>query len=314
MIWLIGSGLMSREYARVLDDMNQQYRVIGRGESSASSFERETGKEVVAGGLGNFLLNEPEPADFAIVSVGIETLSTTTRELIEYGVKSVLVEKPAGINISDILNLNKHCERTGATVYVAYNRRFYSSVSKAAEIIQEDGGVNSFNFEFTEWSNTIEGLKKDNEVKSNWFLANSTHVVDMAFFLGGKPEEISCYLGGKDRLKWHPISSVFSGAGITVNEALFSYQANWTAPGRWSLEILTSRHRLIFRPLETLKIQHLSSLEEKLYELDDNLDKKYKPGLYLQIKAFLDQDDSKLCHIKEHVEMLKIYSRIAGYK
>ena len=34
-----------------------------------------------------------------------------------------------------------------ANVFVAYNRRFYASVLKAQEIIEEDGGVTSFNFE-----------------------------------------------------------------------------------------------------------------------------------------------------------------------
>ena len=41
------------------------------------------------------------------------------------------------------------------------------------EIIAEDNGVTSFNFEFTEWSHEIEKLEKAPGVKENWFLANS---------------------------------------------------------------------------------------------------------------------------------------------
>lgn len=313
MIWLIGAGLMSCEYAKVLDGMKVQYLVVGRGERSAASFNEETGKVVIAGGLSNFLLSKPEPPDFAVVSVGIEALSAATQELINYRAKSILVEKPAGINKSEILDLKNKSDRAGAAIYVAYNRRFYSSVIEATKIIQQDGGVTSFNFEFTEWSHEIEGLAKDSRVMDNWFLANSSHVVDMAFFLGGTPKEINCYVSGKDKLVWHTASAVFSGAGKTDNNALFSYHANWTAPGRWSVEMLTVKHRLIFSPLETLKIQELSSVKVKPRVVDDYFDRKYKPGLYLQIKAFLEGDNGNLCHLEDHVNMLEVYSKIAGY-
>ena len=37
----------------------------------------------------------------------------------------------------------------------------------------------------------IEKLNKVPGIKENWFLGNSTHVVDLAFYLGGKPKQIS---------------------------------------------------------------------------------------------------------------------------
>ena len=41
-------------------------------------------------------------------------------------------------------------------------------------------------FEFTEWSHNIR-LKLNQQVKESWFLANSTHVVDLVFHLIGLP-------------------------------------------------------------------------------------------------------------------------------
>lgn len=49
------------------------------------------------------------------------------------------------------------------------------------KIIAEDGGITSFNFEFTEWAHVIEKLDYPREVFENWFFVNSTHVVDLAF-------------------------------------------------------------------------------------------------------------------------------------
>ena len=104
----------------------------------------------------------------------------------DYGVKNVLTEKPAGMNKVEIERICQVAEKNDARVYVAYNRRFYSSTAKAMEIICEDGGVKSFNFEFTEWSHVIAHLSTSPKVKNEWFLANSTHVVDLAFFFGGR--------------------------------------------------------------------------------------------------------------------------------
>jgi hypothetical protein len=81
---------------------------------------------------------------------------------------------------------------------------------------------------------------------------------------------------------------VFCGAGVTDRGALFSYQANWQSAGRWSVELLTPRHRLHLRPLESLGVQEIGSLEIQPFPLDDQLDRDFKPGLYRQTQAFLD--------------------------
>ncbi|MBU2510492.1 hypothetical protein KJ966_04110 [bacterium] len=163
------------------------------------------------------------------------------------------MKKPGGINSKEISKLNAIAKANNTQIFIAYtyNRRFYSSVLYVQEMIEEDGGVSSFNFEFTEWSHIIKKLNKPQKVLANWFYANSTHVVDLAFYLGGKPKEFCSYTAGST--EWHP-KSVFSGAGITVSGVLFSYQANWNAPGRWGVEILTKQHRYYFRPMEELHI------------------------------------------------------------
>ena len=74
--------------------------------------------------------------------------------------KNILVEKPAGLNKQKIMEVSELAKEKDAQVYVAYNRRYYASVLKAQEIIAEDGGVTSFNFEFTEWAHVIEKLQK----------------------------------------------------------------------------------------------------------------------------------------------------------
>ena len=310
-LWLIGTGPMSIEYCKVLKARKIDFQVIGRGQKSAKSFYDITEINPSVGGVENFLSKNPIKCSHAIVSVGVEELSSVTCKLIDYGIENILVEKPAGLNITQINTILEKALENQSKVFVAYNRRFYSSVIKAKEIICNDGGLLSFNFEFTEWSHEIEKLKKKKGIKESWFLGNSTHVVDLSFYLGGSPKKISTYSSGS--LKWHPSSSIFSGSGISSKNALFTYNANWQSPGRWSVEFLTKKHRLILKPLEKLQIQEIGSIEIENFEnIDYSMDESYKAGLYYMIKSFLGSTEN-LCTIKEHSDNCKYYNMIANY-
>jgi predicted dehydrogenase len=304
-IWLAGCGPMAVEYAKVLQAQQILFEVIGRSEASAKSFEAQTGIVAVYGGLENFLNQKAETPDYAIIAVSAEQLSAATELLLNYGVKNILVEKPAALTVQDIKRIDFLAHEKNADVTVAYNRRFYASVIKAQEIIAEDGGLTSFHFEFTEWAHVIEPLPKALDVKKHWFIGNSTHVIDTAFFLGGVPVEMTAYTKGGE-LFWHK-PSIFTGAGRTNRDALFSYCANWQAPGRWGIELMTKKHRLYLKPMETIQIQIIGSIDVKPVEIDDSLDKQFKPGLYLETKAFLNNEHGRLCTLSEQCEHFNLY-------
>ena len=310
-VLLVGAGYMGKEYGKVLNALNVSYSVVCRSDSSASEFNEELGVMPISGGIEKALNHIDEKPDVAIVAVNVEFLSSTVISLLNYGINKILVEKPAGLNKSEILEVYETSKSKGAIVYVAYNRRFYASTEKALEIISMDGGVSSFNFEFTEWGFQIEKTSHPSEVKEQWLLANSTHVIDLAFFLGGNPKEMCSFISGK--LDWHSRASKYSGAGITDKGALFSYQANWDAPGRWAVEILTKEHRLYFRPMEELAIQNRGSVNVETVDFDNQWDIKFKPGLYKQVEAFLSKEkDGRLLSIEEQIIHIEFYEKIGG--
>ena len=244
-----------------------------------------------------------------------EQLQPAALELLNYGVKRILLEKPGFGYPSEIDAIVTAAHNHQATVLVAYNRRFYSSVLKAEEIIAADGGVVSFNFEFTEWAHVITAAKHLKRVNLETLLVNnSAHVIDTAFFLGGQPAQISCYRAGEGNLSWHPTASIFAGAGISDRGAIFSYCANWEAPGRWAVEVLTRKHRLYFKPMETLQIQELGSVAVNPVEVDNHLDVTYKPGFYLQTKAFAEGNYDRFCTIEQQLTHLNSYYKaMSGY-
>lgn len=308
---LVGAGYMATEYSKVLVDLGYEFRVVGRSEKGVKAFLNSTGIEAYSGGIEKYYLHGGKLTETAIVAVSESELAKTSIFLIEHGVKRILLEKPGAENIDDLKKICKSAEENKASVQIAYNRRYYSSVDKALEIIENDGGVKSFMFEFTEWLNVIKERNPSTNF-STLFLANSTHVADLAFFLGGFPKKMTCYRTGS--LLEHPSGSIFSGSGMSERGAVFSYSANWNSPGRWGVEIMTDSHRLIFRPLEKLSIQNQNSVIIENVDIDDELDNKYKPGLYKQVKAFCEDDknDNRRLFIEEHLMHFPHYIDISG--
>ena len=306
MILLVGAGYMAKEYAKVLKAMKLPFVVVGRSQVSSDTFTAEIGVKAESGGLSSWL-KKNEVTDKAIIAVTEDQLGTATAELLNSGCKNILVEKPGGLNTDDIKKVAQLAKNKKAKVSVGYNRRFYASTLAALNLIKKDGGGKSFYFDFTERSYIVEKLAQSDRIKREWFIQNSSHVIDMAFFMGGWPKKLSTYK--KSGLKWHPGGSVFSGAGISETGALFSYHANWESAGKWGIEIITSKTKLMFRPLEKLQIQKYGSMVVEDYPLEDELDTNFKPGLFKQVKAFLN-NQKQLLTTEEQVKHLGTYLKI----
>ncbi len=311
MVWLIGAGPMAIDYAKVLLAQQRPFVCVTRSDTSAMEFSTQVNLTVHCGGIDKYIASFPAIPEHAIVAAGIESLADITETLIRFGVRSILVEKPGGLDRQQIAKLTTLEKQYEANVYVAYNRRFYESVKVAQKLIAADGGVVSLNYEITEWSHLIAEQMFGAGVKHNWFLANTSHVVDLAFFMAGKPKQISTYSTGST--EWHSRSASFAGAGRTTQGALFSYHGDWNGPGRWSLELLTKTRRFIFRPLEKLQVQYIGSIELEPVEISGEFDDMFKPGLYQQTLAFLQGNSAELCSISEQLQNTEFYRQMANY-
>ncbi|MFI5203714.1 MAG: Gfo/Idh/MocA family oxidoreductase [Flavobacteriales bacterium] len=304
-VLIIGAGPIGQEYARIVHSMGIVFSVLSKTESGAQKFTSATGFPCIHGGLTSI----KNSSDFShiIIAIPIEECGLVLRNCMELGWKNILVEKPGGLNEADIKQSVKHNEKYKSLVYVAYNRRYFASTMRVAELIAAEGGLLSFEFEFTEWSHVIEKLQKPTTSLENWLLANSTHVIDIAFYLGGKPGTWSHYKSGK--LDWHPAGSVFTGAGITQKKIPFSYHANWQSAGRWGVELYTAQSKIVLRPLEKVFVQKKGELE--MNEIALNSDSPFKPGFMEQTKTFLSGKKMLLPTLEEQYTNVKeIYSVI----
>ena len=314
-ILIVGAGPMAMAYVEVLRALGKQIVVVGRGEQTAALFEAKTGVSVVRGGvhqLPNCIRNQIAAA---IVATDIDHLAPVSIELALMGVRRILIEKPAGVDANEIRNLSLRLSMLGCNAYVAYNRRFYASTRKARDIINTDGGVTSFHFEFTEIEDRVLSVPRSQRVLHNFTMGNSSHVVDLAFFLCGKPQTSVGSTSGS--LSWHPSASTFAGMGYTFDQALFTWRADWRSAGRWCIDIRTRCRRLLLEPLETIAIQEKGSFRLEHLELQDEDDRDFKPGIKLQVQAFLSDrpDTTDLISLAAHCRALdEIYFPIFSAK
>nr|MBC8502025.1 gfo/Idh/MocA family oxidoreductase [Nitrosopumilus sp.] len=227
------------------------------------------------------------------------------------GQKNILIEKPGSLYASQLQNLDRL--KKSQKIFVAYNRLFYPNLQKLFQLVKKDGGINSCNFTFTEWVDKIDFKKYHPSVYSRWGIANSLHVISMAFRLIGMPKKINCIHSGN--LSWHKSGSIFVGSGVSKKGILFSYNADWSSSGRWGIEVTTKKNAYRLVPLEQLYRCPRNSTTW----IPVKFDKKYpkiKEGISEQILAMLTKNgknSSNLVSLREASTFNQVAEKIFGY-
>lgn len=311
-ILVVGAGKMAQEYAKALAKLKIGTLVLGRGAESAAAYHAATGVMPGTGPLeaqlDTFAGRLP---DSAIVAVNAMYLAEVTELLTARGIRRILVEKPAALDLAEMDRLLAAVRPTGAQVFLGYNRRFMASVQRAREIVKQDGGVQSIKFDFSEPAKRIARLAKPQRELDTWIYGNSSHVLDLAFHFLGPVRQMDAKVWGAGLVAWHSKASIFTGCAQAESGALMSWHANWASPGRWGLEVMTAERRLILQPLEQLRIQSHADFSEVTEKLDLTDERELKPGLLPQLRAFLNGDGVKLLlDLEQQAENMRLYELI----
>lgn len=313
-VLVVGAGPTADAHVRALlalDVVRERILVVGRGRERAEVLAAEYGVRATHGGLN--VARDAGDIDIAVVAIREDECAPAARALVAAGVGTILIEKPGALEADSLRAL------ADSNVFVGYNRRFYASTVHARAAIEDDGGLLSCFFDFTEVPPLVLDTAKRRglpaEILARWGIVNSLHVIDLALFLAGRPKDWRHERRGA--LDWHPSGATFAGTGATEQGAMLVYLATWSGAGRWAVEVTTPKRKLVLRPLEELHEQPLGSfaLEPVALEHDPP---GTKPGFVPQLRAVLDVAsggpvDDRLCGAAEAAELVDLANDVFGY-
>lgn len=307
-VLLVGTGGMGLEYHKALAHLGIKPVVVGNTRERAEKFAEKTGAKPLLGGVAaNLDAFKKTPFDLCFIAVTESAIEGCLKAVSTLTVPKIIVEKPGASSPENLLRIHETItKRQPGRFFIAYNRRFYRSVDLIRKFSQEDGGIRSVFFDFTEVSDRVLSFKFPEERLKNWFFLNSTHIVDLAFDLIGWPKTLqAANLGAKS---WHGSGDVFSGFGTSEKGIPFSYHSDWNSPGRWAVEVMTEKRRFILKPLEELQVQMRNQFKYEKVEFEKPAG--FKDGILEIVEAAIKSDFSRFTGFEDQVKHLKVYETI----
>lgn len=313
-ILLIGGGWMAEQYYDALKAFGvEKVDVITNSEKTASKWKNERNLKAFSGGYKKVLPDLSNPFDLVIVATPVDQLQPAATEAIRAGNKNILVEKPADLYSSSLKEWEKKIS-DDVRVRIAYNRLAYPSFWKLKEIVARNNKtITSCFYTFTEWVHTIDFNNNQPECYQRWGIANSLHVISMAHSLIGLPAELSTRRAGS--IPWHTAGSRFTGAGVTDQNVMFSYHANWQSAGRWGVEIMTDAGAYRLIPLEELFCCDKGSVEWNPVEINPAFP-ECKVGVAEELAVMLApelEDSIELVTLEKAISFTELAENIFGY-
>ncbi|MHC1783276.1 MAG: Gfo/Idh/MocA family protein [Anaerolineaceae bacterium] len=304
---IIGGGYMAAEHARAFIDLPgvSLAGIFSRTKSRAEELAHKYSVPIVADSIAS--LFERTQADLVIVTVTELNMNPVTKECFKFP-WTLMLEKPAGYNLKDAEEIFENAERQHSRVFVAFNRRCFSS-TRAGLVDLETSDERRF-IKVQDQQNVADakGIGQPDLVASNYMFANSVHVIDYFRVFGrGNITNIESVR------RWDP-----ENPGIVISQVEFDtgdyglYEGIWDGPGPWAVNVTLPSRRWEFRPLEQAGIQRRGERKISLVE-QDPLDAKYKPGLFIQAGRAVDAALGKptpLATLADSLETMRLVDRI----
>jgi hypothetical protein len=313
-ILIVGTSQIALDYIKILTYLNFDVIVVGRKNEKINLIKyKYPNVTCYAGGIENYCIKNKNLPNFAINTVDIVNLFNVSNILIRNNIKNILIEKPGSITseeLKDLINL-KNIYNTN--IYIGYNRRFYNSVLELKRLINTDGGIRNVHFEFTEWVDTINTNSFHPITLNKWIYSNSSHVIDLVFYIIGFPKILHSFTSGENKISWHKSASIFFGSGISIENTPFTYNTNWLSSGRWCIEFMTEKNRYTLKPMEKLYVQKINSLDINELSFDNQDDINFKPGLFKQVSDFLNYKFENLVSLDYQIQNFYFFNKIGNY-
>ena len=274
----VGAGSMARAHALAFSDIEgvELVGVHSRTRQRAEQLAAELGIARVFDSVE--AMHRATSADLVIVAVSELAANAVCREVFRHR-WTALVEKPAGYNLADALDIAAAAKVAERPAYVALNRRFYGSTAAALLGLSEASGNGRRFIQVFDQQDpgAIRATGRPEAVVRNWMFANSIHTIDLMRVFGR-----GAIMHVEQIVPWNPHTP-----GVVVSHVTFEsgdiglYQGVWNGPGPWGVAINTEAARWELRPLETASVQARGERTVRTVA-PTAWDSTFKPGLRRQ--------------------------------
>jgi predicted dehydrogenase len=273
---VIGAGYTAREHIRAFADVpgTVVVGIYSRTRAKAESLAKEFAIPLVCDSIEE--LQAKTQADLVVVTVPELSMRVVSIACFKYS-WTVLLEKPAGYNIVDARAIKDAAEARQRKVFVALNRRFYSSVKAVQQDLEARTGARFIKVLDQEDPQAALAAGQPSLVTENWMYANSIHMIDLFRVMGRgkvvKVEPVIPWDGGRSMMVVGKITFDSGDVGL--------YEGVWNAPGPWALTVNTPLRRWELRPVEQAGFQDRG--QRKLSPVEISAwDQTFKPGFRAQ--------------------------------
>ena len=306
---VIGAGYMAREHVRAFQDI-PCVKVLGihsrtriRAEEMAAHFHIPS----VCGSVSE--LYDITQADLVVVTVPELAMNSISHACFEYP-WTVLLEKPAGYNLADAEDIEAAARSKNRSVFVALNRRHYSSTQKVLSDLNALTGQRFI--QVLDQQDQMRALQAGHPkaVVDNWMYANSIHLIDYFLTLGrGKINAV------EPIIPWNSGESNFVVAKVSYDSGdIGLYEGIWSGPGPWAVSVNASNKRWELRPLEQAAFQLEGQRKMEVVE-SHPWDIQFKPGLRLQAEKTVAAVKGKIndmATLQVAMESMRLVTAIFG--
>ncbi|HEX7280513.1 MAG TPA: Gfo/Idh/MocA family oxidoreductase [Vicinamibacterales bacterium] len=305
---IVGAGGMAREHVRAFASL-PNVKVAGltsRTRAKADALASELGIPVVADSIDE--LHALTNADLVIVAVPELSANPVAIKTFAHP-WAVLMEKPAGYDLTDAETIAAAARGRSAPVMVGLNRRFYSSARSIKADLESRPGEKRFIH--VQDQQSYEEARRYNhppQVVEKFMYANSIHLIDLIpFFARGKVSRVQQVTPWRGEETEVMIAYVEFDSGDTA-----LYEGLWKGPGPWAANVSTRGKRWIMQPLEDAIYQNAGERARHTIERSDE-DKQFKPGFLLQAKAAVARvrgEASTIASIEDSLQTMRLINQM----
>lgn len=275
----VGAGAMAHEHAKAFNDIAavELVGVWNRTRQRAEQFAAAFNIPYVAESVTQ-LYYETRP-DLVIMAVLEPAINAVARTVLSHP-WVVVMEKPPGIDLADALQIQSIAGSHQRRVFVALNRRQYSSTLTALDSLRDAEGPRLIVVNDQEDLNAALSLGYPQSLVDNWMFANAIHLIDyISIFARGQVVEFA------RTFAWEPDRPEIVSAALTFDSGDRAiYTCVWNGPSPWSVVVATPEVRWELRPLEHAAFQLRGERIQRTLD-QDPWDQQYKPGFRRQAEA-----------------------------